>query len=86
MLTMFSSSRSFQKISNVASSGLSTAQRRLPCFEAVNTTLVGEDEQPVFAKASGDELRRVFGLGGDALESTAATVLCSKVSTGVCRM
>ena len=62
----------------MASSGLSAAERSFPCFEAVHTTLVGENEQSVFAEASGDELGGIFGLGGDPLETTTATVLCSE--------
>ena len=70
--------KAFEKISNVASSGLSASERGFPGFEAVHTTLVGKNEQSVFAEASGDELRGIFGLGGDPLESTTATVLCSE--------
>ena len=64
-----------KKVPNMTASGLPAAERRFPSLHAVHATLVGEDEQAVFAETRRNELRRVLAFRGDALQPAAAAVL-----------
>ena len=68
-------SKAFKQVADVATTRLATAQRGFPRLHAVHATLVGEDEEAIFAEARSNELRRVLGLGCHALQPTSATVL-----------
>ena len=68
-------SQTFEKVPNMTASGLPAAERRFPSLHAVHATLVGEDEQAVFAETRRNELRRVLAFRGHALQPATAAVL-----------
>ena len=59
----------------MAATGLTAPQRCFPRLHAVHATLVGEDEQAVFAETRRDQLWSVLCLGGDALQPTSTAIL-----------